>query len=292
MMPAPRTMLEWATANCTAMKPPEEIPDTEVSRSSMLSVGRGSVAAAAASRTAASRTTSSQAPAPRRRAAWHRELITVGRRDAARRGSLLFLVARPEFRRQLALGRRRDLGIVAEFDAVGAAPAGQRLEPRLVVGQLGQRHLGRDRRHAAAAVGGAGDLAALARQVAGQVADRRLGTEHLDIDDRLQDDRRRGADGFHHRFPPGGDEGHLLAIDRMRLAVIDDDAQVDDREARYDTFIESAAHALLHGRHEDAGNGAALDLVGELEAGAARQRLDAQEHLAELAGAAALLLVA
>jgi hypothetical protein len=37
---------------------------------------------------------------------------------------------------------------------------------------------------------------------------------------------------------------------------------------------------------------AALDLVDELEAGAARQRLDAQEHLAELAGAAGLLLVA
>ena len=39
------------------------------------------------------------------------------------------------------------------------------------------------------------------------------------------------------------------------------------------------------------GNGAALDLVDELEACAARQRLDAQEHLAELAGAAGLLLV-
>ena len=36
---------------------------------------------------------------------------------------------------------------------------------------------------------------------------------------------------------------------------------------------------------------AALHLVDELEALAARQRLDAQEHLAELPGAAGLLLV-
>ena len=35
-----------------------------------------------------------------------------------------------------------------------------------------------------------------------------------------------------------------------------------------------------------------LTCVDELEARAARQRLDAQEHLAELAGAAGLLLVA
>jgi hypothetical protein len=42
----------------------------------------------------------------------------------------------------------------------------------------------------------------------------------------------------------------------------------------------------------NARDGAALDRVDELEAGAARQRLDAQVHLAELAGAAALLLVA
>ena len=34
-----------------------------------------------------------------------------------------------------------------------------------------------------------------------------------------------------------------------------------------------------------------LTCVDELEAAAARQRLDAQEHLAELAGAAGLLLV-
>ena len=40
------------------------------------------------------------------------------------------------------------------------------------------------------------------------------------------------------------------------------------------------------------GNRAALDLVEEFEAAAARQRFDAQEHFAELTGAAGLFLVA
>ena len=49
--------------------------------------------------------------------------------------------------------------------------------------------------------------------------------------------------------------------------------------------------AFLHRRDELRGNDAALHRVDELEAAAARQRLDPQEHLAELAGAAGLLLV-
>src|SRR6185436_11085509 len=52
------------------------------------------------------------------------------------------------------------------------------------------------------------------------------------------------------------------------------------------------AHAFLHRRDELVRNRAALHAVHEFEAGAARQRLDLQEHLAELAGAAGLLLVA
>src|SRR6185503_446651 len=52
------------------------------------------------------------------------------------------------------------------------------------------------------------------------------------------------------------------------------------------------AHALLDARDELVRDRAAAHLVDELEAGAARQRLDAQEDLAELAGAAGLLLVA
>ena len=56
--------------------------------------------------------------------------------------------------------------------------------------------------------------------------------------------------------------------------------------------LQHLAHALLDGGNELAGNGAADDVVDELEAAPRAQRRDAQKHLAELAGAAGLLLVA
>ncbi len=76
------------------------------------------------------------------------------------------------------------------------------------------------------------------------------------------------------------------------LAVIDGHAHVLDRVAGDGAAAHDFAHALFHGGDQLAGDHAALDLVDELEAAAARQRLDAQEHLAELAGAAGLLPVA
>src|SRR3546814_10175454 len=77
----------------------------------------------------------------------------------------------------------------------------------------------------------------------------------------------------------------------MVLALVDDHPHVLHRVAGDGATVEHLAHAFLHRRQELAGDGAALDLVDELEAATARQRLDAQEHLAELAGAAGLLLV-
>ena len=78
----------------------------------------------------------------------------------------------------------------------------------------------------------------------------------------------------------------------MGLAVEHRDAHILDREAGDDAVGERLPHALLDRRHEGAGDGAALDDIDEFEAGTAFQRLDAQRHFAELAGAAALLLVA
>ena len=90
---------------------------------------------------------------------------------------------------------------------------------------------------------------------------------------------------------PAGDEGHFLGIDRVVLAVVDRDAQVLHRVAGDEARLQHAAHALLDRRDELVRDRAALHLVDELEALAARQRLDLEEHLAELAGAAGLLLV-
>ena len=90
---------------------------------------------------------------------------------------------------------------------------------------------------------------------------------------------------------PGGDERDFLGVHRVVLAVVDRDAQVLDREARERPFAEHLAHALLHRRDVLAGNRTAEDVVDELEAAAAPERLDAQVHLAELPGPAGLLLV-
>ena len=78
----------------------------------------------------------------------------------------------------------------------------------------------------------------------------------------------------------------------MVLAVVDADAQVLQCEARDGAFGQHLPHAFLDGRDELARDHAADHVVDELEARAALERLDAQVHLAELAGAAGLLLVA
>ena len=56
-------------------------------------------------------------------------------------------------------------------------------------------------------------------------------------------------------------------------------------------MLERVDHALLHRRDVVARHHAAGDLLLELEAGRARQRLDLEHHVAELAVAAGLLLV-
>src|SRR6185369_15853272 len=113
----------------------------------------------------------------------------------------------------------------------------------------------------------------------------------LDVHDRLEHDRPTLAHRRQEVLAAGGDEGNLLAVDAVMLAVVDHYPHVDHRIAGDGAGGEHFAHALFHGRDELARNRAALDLVEELEAAPARQRLDAQVDLAELAGTAALLLV-
>src|SRR5690606_14045219 len=70
------------------------------------------------------------------------------------------------------------------------------------------------------------------------------------------------------------------------------DSHILDRVARDRALGQHLSGAFLDGRYVLAGNRASDHLVRELESRAARQRLDAQEDLAELARAAGLLLVA
>src|SRR5205814_10074390 len=81
-------------------------------------------------------------------------------------------------------------------------------------------------------------------------------------------------------------------IDGMVLAVVDDDAHVLQREAGDRSGREHLLDALLHRADELVRDRPASDLVDELEPRSARQRLDAQLHLAELPRAPGLPLVA
>jgi hypothetical protein len=78
----------------------------------------------------------------------------------------------------------------------------------------------------------------------------------------------------------------------MMLAVVHDHPDILQRKAGDRAGEKHLLDALLHRRHELVRDDPALRLVEELEAGAALARLDAQRHLAELAGAARLLLMA
>ena len=106
---------------------------------------------------------------------------------------------------------------------------------------------------------------------------------------------RQGLACFH-AFAEGEAAGHLerhfVGVDVVIAAVVDGDLEVDDRVAGEIAARGRLDDAFFDGGDEVARNGAAEDLVGELEAAAARQRLHADLAVAELAVAAGLLLVA
>ena len=77
----------------------------------------------------------------------------------------------------------------------------------------------------------------------------------------------------------------------MVLAVVQHGAEIHHREAGQVAAFGGGANALFHRGNEIVGNGAAEDVVHELETGAARQRLHAHPADAELAVSAGLLLV-
>src|SRR5262249_56957237 len=86
-------------------------------------------------------------------------------------------------------------------------------------------------------------------------------------------------------------EAHLRRVDGVVLAVEAGDLHVDDGIAEHAAVLHRLDNALLDGGDELTRDGAADDLVDELEAGPSLLRLDAHERHAELAVAARPLLV-
>ena len=110
-------------------------------------------------------------------------------------------------------------------------------------------------------------------------------------EDRLQQDGAGGLQRLAGALAAGDAEGHVGAVDGVGLAVGQGDRDVDHGEAER-AALHGVVGALLDGGDVVARHGAALDHLGEGEAGAAAARGDDELDVGELAGAAGLLLVA
>jgi hypothetical protein len=118
-----------------------------------------------------------------------------------------------------------------------------------------------------------------------------FGRRDLDRIDRLED---RGACLLHRRLErerAGHLERHFRRVDGVVRAVGQRHPEIHHRVARQPAALRRFADPLLDGGPEVLRDRAAEDLVGELEAGAAGQRLELDPAIAELAAPAGLLLV-
>ncbi len=86
-------------------------------------------------------------------------------------------------------------------------------------------------------------------------------------------------------------ECHVRRVDIVILAVVEDGTEVHHGESRQESAGGSVADAFLDGGNPVLGDGAAKDVVDELDALAALDRLHLDAANAELAVAARLLLV-
>jgi hypothetical protein len=91
---------------------------------------------------------------------------------------------------------------------------------------------------------------------------------------------------------PALPESHVGRIDGVVGAVCQRHRHVHHREAAERPLVQVVGNADLHRGNELRRHHAAGDGLGELEARTARQRLDVEHHIAELAVPARLLLVA
>ncbi len=157
-----------------------------------------------------------------------------------------------------------------------ARAGGHRAQFDGVPDQLGGRHLGPDQGALVAGrVGlGAQHPAAPAGQVAHHRADEVVRDPDGDLVDRLEQRHLALLGGLPQRQRAGGLERGVGGVDAVRLAVDQGDPQVDHRVAGDQAALHLGADALLDRRDVVVRHRAADDLVDELEAGAAGQRLD------------------
>src|SRR5262249_12136146 len=161
------------------------------------------------------------------------------------------------------------------------------------VGDLGFRHQGGDLVPARPALARvvAQELAASSRDQALDARGRVAGRRHRHLEDGLEQHRLALGQAFGERNAGRHLERHFRAVDRVVLAVIERDLEVDHRLAER-SLPEILAQALLARGAEVAWHHAAPDLVDEAETRAARQRLDLDLDVTDLAVTAGLSLVA
>src|SRR5258708_7490016 len=153
-----------------------------------------------------------------------------------------------------------------------------------------ERHLRLDDDVVAAAFA-AGDPAATPAEVAHQVAGVLVGGVDLDVHDGFEENGTRLLHGFLEGERAGNLESHVRRIDIVILAVVEDGAEVHDGESRQEAPGSGIPDALLDGGNPVLRDGAAKDIVDELDALAALDRLHLDAAYAELAVATGLLFV-
>ena len=130
--------------------------------------------------------------------------------------------------------------------------------------------------------------------VPNDIAGLRVRADDLHGDNGLEHDRLRLFDRIEEGLSARGDERDFLGIDRVVLAVGNHHLDVLQAITRQRPLLQQLQHTLADGRLELSGNRPAEDVPAPLQRrlAAARQRLDFEVDLPELAGAAGLLLVA
>ena len=137
----------------------------------------------------------------------------------------------------------------------------------------------------------ASDPAAAAAEVTHQVAGVLVGSVDFDMHDGFEERGARLLHGFLEGQRACNFECHVRRVDIVIFAVVEDGAEVHNGESRQEAAGSGVADAFLDGGNPVLGDGAAKDVVDELDALAALDRLHLDAANAELAVAARLLLV-